>query len=67
VLDDAPALAIGRFSASWRPLRIQLGDPNSQATSSLLLEPCPRPSRGRKGTLFHPFHSIAKNPNMYLK
>ena len=45
-LAGAPALALCPFPASRRPLRTQLGAPNSRASGPLLLQPCTRPSRG---------------------
>ena len=41
----APALALYPSPASRRPIRIQLGTPNSRASGPRFLQPCTRPSR----------------------
>src|ERR1035438_6062775 len=43
---SAPALTLCPFPAFGRPVRTELGAPNSRASGPLFLQPCTRPFRG---------------------
>ena len=55
LMDDAPsgapALALYPSPASRRPIRTQLGTPNSRTSGPLFLQPCTRPSRSPRRSL----------------
>ena len=47
---SAPALTLCPFPAFGRPIRTELGAPNSRTSGALLLQPCIRPPREPRGS-----------------